>query len=664
MVRLPRHRRGLAAVLATLFLLTAGSAPAAAELRASVDRDVVHEGETLRLTLSGSADAEVARTDLAPLAGDFEVLGTQQSQSVTIVDGRVDAQRSLDLVLRPRRSGEVTIPALRAGNEASEPIVLTVLDGDSSPPASAGAPPASARGASASSRAPALAPGEAPDLFVEAEVERTDPFVQGEVRYTVRVYDGVGIREGALTEPAADGVRVEPRGEPRSYEKVVGGRRYVVHEREYALFPQRSGDVTVPPVVLQARVADPSRGAARTPFGDPFDDAFADDVLADMLERMRAGGSPLGSSMFEPMLRALSPGREVRVRSNPVRLSVQARPAGAPSGWFLPARSVELSQSWQPANSAFRVGETVRRTIRLRADGASAAQLPALEVPSPDGIRQYAADAGASAVATADGAEAVLELDLVPTRAGTFTLPAVEVPWWDVEAKAARVATLPAQTIDVLPAPGGRDESAAPAQAAAPKPVPQQIAPAAQPQAAASPAAPVHDEALLVALLERPALAGAGGGLLVLLLASTWWLARRNRAPRIDARVAGARVRPGDDASRAAPHATPRALVDALHQACTVNDARAARDALAAWGRARWPEATASTSEVARRLGHAGLARAVKQLDDALYAPHAAAFDGAALWREFRAARKDDVEARPSTPAEALPALYPSSGIG
>lgn len=651
----PFHRGRPAALAASALLLAlaiASQAVAAATLEARVDRQVVRAGETLRLTLRYGGDAPPARPDLRPLADDFEILGTEQSQHVSVVNGRVEQTREIDVLLSPLHSGTLTIPSLEAGDLATAPLTLTVLDAGAAS-LGAGARPDDATAAAA-------LPDGTPDLFVQATADQTSPFVQGEVGYTVRVYDGIGIREGALTEPAVEGVRIEPRGDTRTFEQVVNGRPYVVHERSYALFPQTSGEVTVPPVILQARVPDApgGRGARRS----AFDDAFGDDAFAEMFAQMRAGG--FAGSLLDRMM---SPGRELRVRSNPVTLSVQGRPTEAASGWFLPARSVELAQSWSPAEPTFRVGETVRRTVTLRADGASTQQLPELEVAAVDGVKQYPGQSEQRNVPAAGGgaAELVQTFDLLPARAGTFTLPAIAVRWWDVEAKVQRTASLPAQTIEVLAAPGGEPAqaaSAAPALAAA------GAATASAPRyAATADATSAHDT---TALASAPAAAAtpdtsaallgerwlvAGGTLLLALLGTAlWWVARRGRTTPAAA---------APDASRTAPRVPARALVDALHQACTANDARAVRDALRAWGRATWTDATpANPAQLAARLGHAGFARAVKALDDSLYAPSTAPFDGAALWREFEGARRAAGTARDGS-AEILPALYPDSRL-
>jgi hypothetical protein len=583
---------------------------------------------------------------------------------MSVVNGAVEQSLDVELLLQPKRSGTLEIPALQAGDLASEPLQVTVRDaGTTTPPApdaAAGSPADTARASTPEVVARAARAGQAPpDLFLEATADQTTPFVQGEVRYTVRVYDGLGIREGALTAPEAGGARIEPRGDTRTREQVVGGRRYVVHERDFALFPQAAGELTIPPVVLQARVPDEDGRARRSPFAD----AFGDDAFAEMFAQMRAGG--FGGSLFDRMM---NPGREVRVRSNPVTLDVQGRPGEAGSGWFLPATAVTLTQSWTPAKPTFRVGETVQRTITLTAEGASAAQLPVLHAGDASGVKQYAGKPETRSRPGTGGpvAELTQTFDLLPASSGTITLPRIEVPWWDVASRTQRTAVLPEETIEVLPAPGTADATAA---QTAPQPQGQ-----AQPRAASQPPvagdpdassraadaattadAPDGAVAQLRALLAEHPMAGGAAGLISLAaFGAAFWLARRSR------RLAAATGAPAAS-SHTVPHVPARALVDALHRACTGGDARTVRDALLAWARATWADAPpANAVAVARRLGDAGFTRAVKSLDDSLYAPHAGVFDGDAFWRAFQQARR---AAGPgaSDAADVLPALYPDS---
>jgi hypothetical protein len=662
-----RRAKRLATLAAALALCatpaTRAALAATGAFEASVDPQIVDAGDPVRLTLRFHGDAPGTRPDLSPLTRDFDVLGSQQSQRVSIVNGAIEQTRELQILLSPKHDGEIEIPALHAGDVASEPLRLTVRDGGAGAPgepaAAAPATAASRAAAATSTTAPsasttdnaatrAVRNGQAPpDLFVDASIDQTSPFVQGEVRYTVRVYDGLGIREGALTEPAANGVRLEPRGDTRTYEDVVAGRRYMVHERVYAAFPQTSGEVMIPPVVLQARVPDaPGRGR-RSAFDDMSD---GDDVFAEMFAQMRRSG--FGGAMLDRMMDS---GHEVRVRSNPVTLSVQGRPADAANGWFLPATSVTLAQSWSTGQQpSFRVGETITRTVTLRAEGASASQMPTLTAGDVSGVKQYAGKPETRGIA--GGAELVQSFDVLPTTAGAVTLPRIEVPWWDTASATQRTAVLAEQTIDVLPAASASAQQAASLPSAATQPNAAAHAAAPSTVATGDPtgtlgAAPASTTA------QRGLLAAAAVLLLTLSGGAAWTIRRRRFA------VSGATASGTSGVTVGTSRVTARALVDEVQRACAANDPRAVRDALLAWGRATWSDAPpVNAAAVARRLGDGALVAAVKSLDDSLYAPHTSSFDGAAFRRAFDGARRAGTRGGDDS-AAVLPALYPESRL-
>lgn len=594
--------------LATSLVLVASSAWASG-LPARLDQTTVREGERVQLRLRLPADGSMAAPDLSPLEEDFEVLGTQQSHRLSIVNGRREASVDWTVTLLPRASGDVVVPAIRAGSVSSEPLRLRVAE--------AGPPPSRA---------------DAPDLFVESTVDRDAPYVQGEVRYSVKVYDGIGIRGGGLSEPHVENARVTPIGEGRTYEETVNGRRYRVHERAYSITPQMSGPLVVPPVTLEARVEDPN--ARRR---SPFDEFFGgSDPFAGMF-----GRAAFGSSLLDDVF---NPGRQVRVRSNPVEIDVRARPDAAEEGWFLPARHVELVETFEPAAPSFRVGEAVKRTVVLRALGASAEQLPAFEIPSASGVRQYDEGARDGSVPTDDGIVSVREqtVALVPSQPGRVTLPAVEVSWWDAEAEEARTASVPAREIEVLPATGTAAASARPADAP--------LGAAAIEPASADPVPPLATEAAGGdAVDDRWLLAGA---LLVLVLAAGGGFAVARRG-------ASSGTPPGDGVAQP----TTSELLKRVRAACDTNDAAAVRDALVRWSRASFGVgAPGNPRTIARVLGHPGFEEEAAKLDRSLYAPGADPFAGASFWRAFDVARRASVRADGSARGEGvLPELYPST---
>ncbi len=75
--------------------------------------------------------------DLSPLQRDFEVLGTSTSSQFSMINGRTSSLHRVAGAIVPRRSGDLTIPALQSGSERSQPLTLKVTD--TPPPAAAGA---------------------------------------------------------------------------------------------------------------------------------------------------------------------------------------------------------------------------------------------------------------------------------------------------------------------------------------------------------------------------------------------------------------------------------------------------------------------------------------------------------------------------------------------
>lgn len=93
------------------FLLVGLSLPAAAAVNAWLDHDQVGPGETVQLTLQhdGQTDAE---PDLAPLQQDFDIAGRSSGSNIRIINGQMNAQTQISLMLVPKHNGKLQIPAL------------------------------------------------------------------------------------------------------------------------------------------------------------------------------------------------------------------------------------------------------------------------------------------------------------------------------------------------------------------------------------------------------------------------------------------------------------------------------------------------------------------------------------------------------------------------
>lgn len=545
----------------TLLLFVISCTPVhAQELRAYLDRNPVRIGETVRLIIEFDGAVDARGFDASLLERDFEVLGSSSSSRINIVDGRQQSSSQLIVELAPRREGRITIPTLNLARGNTAPVALRVLEADDA------------------------AGGE---VFLEIDVDTTTPYVQAPVNLVVKLFHGIPLLEGTIADPQAEGALVRRFGEDVQYTAVRDGVRYRVIERHFVLFPQRSGEIAIPPLTFDGRVA--------------------------------AGEGGTMSGLFRQ-------GRRVRVRSEPVQLEVRAPPVSAGADW-LPARNVVLTESWPDEPPEFIVGQPVTRTLRVEAEGISGEQIPELAPAEVDGIRHYPDKPELHTTVRGNSLFGVSErrIAMVPSRAGSFILPAVELEWWDTADDRMRVARLPARTISILPDPSM--ESAM----VRSDPVPS-----------SSPGLPLVREVGFERHWRWIAILFATLWLATL---SLWW---RDRALSGSAVAVGR----GVDASR------PR--LSSLRAACRGGDPRRIRDALLAWARKRWPEAPPrGLDALAVRLGDPSLGEQFSMLDAACYDADAKSLDGAGLWALLEARlRRQDVRLEASG---ALPPLYPVS---
>lgn len=226
---------------------------------------------------------------------------------------------------------------------------------------------------------------------------------------------------------------------------------------------------------------------------------------------------------------------------------------------------------------------------------------------------------------------------------GTYTLPQVSLPWWDLKEEKVQVATLPARTISILPG----DTQAAPA---AVQPEPQQPTPAPPVPSAGTgdgppPPAPAPNPGHRLPWAYLALTLGAGW-LCTLLL----WQRERRQSRRTTAASS-----PGRKKEQAAPTAELRR---AFLAACKANDAGRARSTLLQWTTALWSDnPPRGLSELAGRLADREAAAEIARLDRCLFTDNPPPWDGSKLASLLqRLSGPDDSAAKAKT---TLPPLYP-----
>ncbi len=362
-------------------LLLLFSLGAAAQPRAWLDRDRIGAGETVTLNIE---TAGTTAPDYTPLQREYAVTGNSSRRQFEMVNGRGSTRTLYAVALQPRRDGLLTIPALRVGNQRTQPLSLLVTAAIAAPAARAG-----------------------DDVFIESEADDQDPYVQQAVGWVVRLYSAVPLVSGQIDQAAPDGASLQRVGDDAQYTRQLGDRRYTVVERRYLLIPERSGSLTVPGGQFEGRGV-----------GGFFDDLFGD-----------RGGA-------------------LKARGAPRILQVRAAPINAPQPW-LPLHGLQLRYAATPQD--LHAGSAATLTIEATADGATAAQMPELQLPAIAGVQVFAEPVQADESFSNGRPRVTLtrKFSLVPARAGTVQLPGVRLGWWDVRAGAARQASLPPLTWQV-----------------------------------------------------------------------------------------------------------------------------------------------------------------------------------------------------------------------
>ncbi len=369
---------GRALILA--LLLAAGVAQAA--VTASVDRNRISVSDSLVLTLRATEGEAVEDTSLDALALDFDVVSTGTSTRMSITNGRTERTTELQVVLLPRRSGELLIPPLMVDGNRTREIPVLVSD------------------------APAGLDNSR-DVFVESEVDRDSVYVQSQLIHTFRIYEAVDLSDRGRSELKLEEAVVEEL-DGSTFQRVIEGRAYRVYEVRHAIFPQKSGTLTIPSLSFNAR-----KPAVRR-------------------------------SMF-------ARGELVRRRSDPIIVEVKPVPASWPDAPWIPAAGLKLEESWSTLPDRLEIGDSVTRTITVIAEGIDGSQLPPVTQAEIPGIKMYPDQPRSENTRNNDGVTGIgiNSTALLITEPGEFLLPPVRVPWWDTNSNTLRYAEIPAKQIRV-----------------------------------------------------------------------------------------------------------------------------------------------------------------------------------------------------------------------
>ena len=339
---------------------------------------------------------------LASQAGSFIV----KPASITI-DGKVIRSNSATIkVLSNGQGGAAQSQPQQRGAQSSQPQQQSSASSSSTPASSSG------------------------DLFMTATVSRTNVYEQEAILLTYKIFTTLNLTQLEGKLPTLDGFQIQEMPLPRNKEFKLeqhNGRNYrTVIWSQYVLFPQKSGDLVIPSITYEGLVVTPRRNI------DPFD-AFFNGV----------------SAMQETKRKIVTPKLTIHVSPLPTK------PAGFSGavGRFSVSSSINTNEV--NANDAI--------TLKLLVKGSGNMKLIRTpEIAFPKDFESYDAKINDNFSLSQNGLSGTKEFEylVVPRHAGSYTIPAAEFVYFDVDSKSYKTLTTEPYTIKVNKGKGGGVQTA------------------------------------------------------------------------------------------------------------------------------------------------------------------------------------------------------------
>ncbi|MDX0991555.1 hypothetical protein GOL27_23780 [Sinorhizobium medicae] len=195
-------------------------------------------------------------------------------------------------------------------------------------------------------------------------------------------------------------------GRALNLNETIDGTPYSGIRRTYIIVPQAAGDFTLPPVPITFGYAAVPPQATR------------------------------GEVTFPPL-----------------RFTVRSAPGTAGDSPGIVAAKVSVSQELDQDPAQLKAGDTMVRTVTVRAEGLRAMMIPEPDFTAPQGVRLYRQDPSLSEETDRNGQSiAGLRKDVASylfQDAGNYVLPAVTVSWFDPASAKTQSATAPAVSVTV-----------------------------------------------------------------------------------------------------------------------------------------------------------------------------------------------------------------------
>ena len=375
-----------------MILLLISQQTLATSIQVETDRNPVNLNESFKITFTANETPD-DDPDFKSLEQNFSILNQSSGSSSSWINGKSTKILQWSLTVMAKHAGNLMIPAVKFGHDASSALQISVTEAVNN-----------------------KASTNDEDIFLEVEATSKNIYIQSQVLYTLRLYTRVDLSQARLDEPELADAVIERLGDDSRFNTQVNGLDYSVTERKYAIFPQKSGKLTIKPLTLTAEIISNNR--------------------------------PNFNGFFNSQAT-----KTKRIESKAISLDVKPAPASFTGKHWLSAQQLVFKQEWSGDIKHLKIGEPLTRTLTLLAKGATVSQLPELNTAiSNDQLKAYPDQPVLQEQKKTDGVIAFREekIALILSQAGDYQLPAIQIPWFNTENQKMEMAEIPETTLTAL----------------------------------------------------------------------------------------------------------------------------------------------------------------------------------------------------------------------
>lgn len=394
--------------LIALILISILSVSSYAEVVVKLEPQQVTLGDTFQLIITAENSQGAGVPNLVPLQKDFSILGTQRQITYTNINGQAQSVNQWVVLLRAKRAGILTIPAIEFAGEQSSPLTINV---------------------ETKAQNTTLSPDQNKEVMLLTQIDEKKPYINQQLTYTVRLYNSKRLLDANYQGPEVEDALVIPLGETKHFQSTQNNIDYVVEEQRYAIFPQKSGKLTIKSPTFTALVYD-----------------------------------------YQP--------KRVTVQDKPIQLNVQPIPQKFIGKDWLPAKQIKLTEKYEQTGQTLSQGSTLTRTIKIEGLAIPAQLLPTIHFDESDAYKVYP-ERGKENNKVQQG-ELVSSTEIKVTylfnKAGNITLPETKLHWFNTSTGKEDTSVLPPRSIEITPSatyqdtPKAKDVVSKPAEAVKPTP--------------------------------------------------------------------------------------------------------------------------------------------------------------------------------------------------